>query len=59
MSKKRSLNEYRQVKDYGYTPPINKGKNSVPEITHKYIVDLTEVELSDLEKLNSLSPTNF
>jgi pyruvate,water dikinase len=49
MSKKRSLNEYRQVKDYGYTPPINKGKNSVTEITHKYIVDLTEVELSDLE----------
>ena len=49
MSKKRSLNEYRQVKDYGYTPPINKGKNSVTEINHKYIVDLTEVELSDLE----------
>ena len=47
MTKKRSLNEYRQVKEY--TTPKKKKANRNKEGIHSYIVDLSEVELSDLE----------
>ena len=47
MTKKRSLNEYRQVKEY--TNPKKKKANRNKEGIHSYIVDLSEVELSDLE----------
>jgi pyruvate,water dikinase len=47
MTKKRSLNKYRQVKEY--TTPKKKKANRNKEGIHSYIVDLSEVELSDLE----------
>ena len=48
MTKKRTLNEYRQVKEYSNLKP-SKEENNITKMNNKYIVDLTQVKLSDLE----------
>ena len=42
MAKERTINELRQSKDYGYTPPHKKGDSSI--VQKEFKKDITEIE---------------
>ena len=48
MTKKRTLNEYRQVKESSYLK-ASKEENNITKLNNQFIVDLTQVKLSDIE----------